>query len=210
MCVCLPPCLVPSGRSVVLAGHSRECGRARGAGWARPVQMGRLARTCGCAPGPMLYAPPRPAPACPRPAPACPAPPPACPSPAPVLVETHCPSQRGGRLTLDCDPVRSLALQPGSASQRPSGGRRLWACWLLLDSHADMLLDLSDLLQVDAAPAPPALLRPRPPRLGGSTGEGRGGPGSWFGNWQTEWVGTVDTGVGASQGLVVEAQERPR
>ena len=91
--------------------------------------------------------------------------------------------------TLDHHPVRSLDLQPGSASRGPSSSRCPWACWFLLDSHADMLLDLSDLLQVDEPPPTPALLRPHPPRLGGSTGEGRGGPGSRFGNWQTEWVG---------------------
>jgi len=65
--------------------------------------------------------------------------------------------------TLDRRPVWSLDLQPGSASRGPCGGRRPWACWFLLDSHADMLLDLSDLLQVDEPPRPsPAQAPPAP------------------------------------------------
>lgn len=65
---------------------------------------------------------------------------------------------------------RSLDLQPGSASRRPSGGRRLWAWSLLLDSRADMLLDLSDLLQVDAPPPP------RPPPCSDPAHPGWEGP----------------------------------
>ena len=70
--------------------------------------------------------------------------------------------------------MRSLDLQPGSASRRPSGGRRLWAWSLLLDSRADMLLDLSDLLQVDAPTRPPTPTHPGWEGPQAKNGEGLG------------------------------------
>lgn len=141
VCVC-PPAWCPAGARWVLAGHRRECGRARGAGRAGPVQMRRLPAQAVVLRGPCCT------PRLPQPRPR--------PGGDSLLPAAWLP-------TLDRRPVWSLDLQPGSASRGPCGGRRLWACWFLLDSHADMLLDLSDLLQVDEPPRPsPAQAPPAP------------------------------------------------
>ena len=105
VCVCLPPCLVPSRRSVGARGAQSRVwpcswgrqGRARADAEAGPHR--RL-----CSGGHVV--------------------PPACPSPAPVLVETHCCPQRGCPLwiAVPCGAwIYSQGLPPGD---RAAAGAR--------------------------------------------------------------------------------------
>lgn len=141
-------CWAPGSRSVALVRRSkRGCallGRpGREAPWSRGPLAGQGPHTCGG-----------------RPAKAVALQGPCCRPPA----QLHSPSsgtdsEVSQKLSPDAaaslcphDPGLSLDLQQGSASWKLSGGRSLWAGRCSLTPLADMLLDLSDLLQVDAFP----------------------------------------------------------